>query len=78
MLGNINEWIEDDLHSDYNLAPNDGSAWIDDPRGSARVQRGGSRFSNPENCRSAERGGNGPAGRGDTYGCRLVRASSSP
>jgi formylglycine-generating enzyme required for sulfatase activity len=42
MAGNVWEWVEDDYHSDYNGAPNDGSAWVDDPRGSYRVNRGGS------------------------------------
>jgi len=42
MAGNVWEWVEDDLHSNYNLAPTDGSAWIDTPRNRNRVLRGGS------------------------------------
>jgi formylglycine-generating enzyme required for sulfatase activity len=42
MAGNGYEWVEDDWHDDYNGAPNDGSAWVDAPRNSSRVARGGS------------------------------------
>jgi len=40
MHGNTWEWVEDDWHDSYEGAPDDGSAWVDDPRGSARVVRG--------------------------------------
>lgn len=42
MAGNVQEWVEDDWHDDYNVAgkPDDGSAWIDEPRGNYRVARG--------------------------------------
>ncbi|MBU1636047.1 formylglycine-generating enzyme family protein [bacterium] len=42
MAGNVEEWCEDDYHGDYSGAPIDGSAWIDTPRESYRVTRGGS------------------------------------
>ncbi len=42
MGGNVWEWLEDDYHETYNGAPEDGSAWIDIPRGEHRVIRGGS------------------------------------
>ena len=42
MAGNVFEWLEDDGHSNYNGAPDDGSAWVDDPRGTTRIIRGGS------------------------------------
>ncbi len=42
MAGNIFEWCEDDWHENYIDAPSDGSAWVDQPRGSNRVRRGGS------------------------------------
>ncbi|MBI5524807.1 MAG: formylglycine-generating enzyme family protein [Deltaproteobacteria bacterium] len=42
MIGNVWEWVEDDHHLNYNGAPNDGSAWLDSPRGTYRVLRGGS------------------------------------
>jgi formylglycine-generating enzyme required for sulfatase activity len=41
MYGNVWELVEDDYHRDYNDAPNDGSAWVDEPRGTGRVIRGG-------------------------------------
>ena len=42
MAGNVWEWVEDDWHGSYEGAPVDGSAYIDNPRGSGRVFRGGS------------------------------------
>jgi len=55
MAGNVIEWVEDDHHmglantGGYDVdgdgasdAPTDGSAWVDDPRGLYRTQRGGS------------------------------------
>lgn len=41
MSGNVWEWVEDDWHSNYTGAPTNGSAWVDDPRASFRVVRGG-------------------------------------
>jgi formylglycine-generating enzyme required for sulfatase activity len=56
MHGNVLEWCEDDYHSDYNGAPNDGSAWVDaDRTETRRLLRGGSWIGNPRLCRSADR-----------------------
>jgi len=55
MAGNVSEWGEDDMHESYDcdanpetyncgdggVAPTDGSAWVDDPRDTHRVSRGG-------------------------------------
>ncbi len=41
MHGNIFEFVADDWHRNYEGAPNDGSAWIDDPVGVHMVLRGG-------------------------------------
>lgn len=43
LAGNVSEWVEDDWHYyDYTGAPTNGSAWVDSPRLSFRVVRGGS------------------------------------
>jgi formylglycine-generating enzyme required for sulfatase activity len=55
MAGNVWEWCEDDWHSSYNDAPSDGSAWVDTPRGSWRMLRGGSCTTFPQGCRAAFR-----------------------
>jgi len=54
MLGNVWEWVEDCFHGNFEGAPADGSARIDDdcPR---RVIRGGSWHYAPEGLRSASR-----------------------
>ena len=41
MIGNVSEWVEDDWHENYEGAPLDGSAWIDESREGMRVHRGG-------------------------------------
>jgi formylglycine-generating enzyme required for sulfatase activity len=42
LYGNVWEWVEDDWHGSYDGAPADGTAWVDEPRASIRVIRGGS------------------------------------
>ncbi|MEZ4887152.1 MAG: SUMF1/EgtB/PvdO family nonheme iron enzyme [Chitinophagales bacterium] len=56
MSGNVFEWCEDDWHDTYEKAPEDGSAWINQPRGSHHVVRGGSWYDDPYYCRVADRG----------------------
>ncbi|MBS0155509.1 MAG: SUMF1/EgtB/PvdO family nonheme iron enzyme [Nitrospira sp.] len=43
MSGNVLEWVEDCMHSTYNEAPTDGTAWLETGRGDCdyRVNRGG-------------------------------------
>ena len=41
MSGNVGEWVEDDWHVNMEQAPPYGAAWVDKPRGSVRVRRGG-------------------------------------
>ena len=56
MHGNVFEWCLDDWHSNYEGAPTDGSAWINnnnDNRSQDKVRRGGSWYSIPGYCRSA-------------------------
>jgi formylglycine-generating enzyme required for sulfatase activity len=57
MLGNVDEWCEDDLHENYCGAPSDGQAWNDLPRNDKHVVRGGSMDDGPQRCRSAYRRG---------------------
>ncbi len=74
MHGNVLEWVEDDWHDDYESAPDDGSAWIEEQRGANRVFRGGS-WGNPTGyCRSAFRYYFEPDHRYDNLGFRLARS----
>jgi formylglycine-generating enzyme required for sulfatase activity len=56
MCGNVSEWVEDDWHDSCQGSPCNGSAWVDDPRGLARVIRGGAWSSSEVFCRSIARG----------------------
>jgi formylglycine-generating enzyme required for sulfatase activity len=83
MHGNVWEWCLDDWHSDYEGAPTDGSAWLDNDydnsnlyqkQGSA-VLRGASWLNIPGGCRSASRYFSLRAERDDfvnDFGFRLV------
>ncbi len=72
MHGNAWEWVRDDWHNNYENAPNDGSDWIDEPRGPERVFRGGGWSIPAWYCRSACRSGSLPDNRYDSLGFRLV------
>ncbi|MFN2218193.1 MAG: SUMF1/EgtB/PvdO family nonheme iron enzyme [Anaerolineae bacterium] len=74
MNGNVWEWVEDDWHSSYDYAPDDGRAWNDDPRGTFRVIRGGSWYDDAHNCRSARRNYVWPFLRSNDLGFRLARS----
>jgi len=73
MHGNVWEWCEDDWHDDYTYAPDNGAAWVDSPRGSLRVVRGGSWGGGAQDCRSAYRCRGDPDSRHLGVGFRLVR-----
>jgi formylglycine-generating enzyme required for sulfatase activity len=74
MHGNVWEWVEDDWYKSYEGAPDNGSAWIDKPRGAFRVLRGGSWNFVARNCRSAIRRSRWPDYRADFVGFRLSRS----
>jgi formylglycine-generating enzyme required for sulfatase activity len=70
MHGNVWEWCLS-LYRPYPYSETDGRN-SESYTSSARVLRGGSRGSNPENCRSAGRGRNAPARGVDGLGFRVV------
>jgi formylglycine-generating enzyme required for sulfatase activity len=72
MAGNVNQWVEDCHHADYNGAPADGSAWLGGEC-SYRVLRGGSFRDVRQNLRSASRRYSSPDSRDDNIGFRVAR-----
>ncbi len=76
MSGNVYEWTGDCWHADYQNAPTDGSAWLDDAGGdcSQRVLRGGGWFIKPRFLRSAYRSRYSADGTINDVGFRLARA----
>jgi formylglycine-generating enzyme required for sulfatase activity len=73
MSGNVWEWCEDDWHGNYKGAPTNGRAWIDSPRGTPRVMRGGSWGNGPRDCRVSIRDFFTPGDRSSIIGFRLSR-----
>ena len=55
MHGNVSEWCLDTWHNSYDGAPTDGSVWETGGHSTRRVRRGGSWYSYPWWCRSANR-----------------------
>jgi len=55
MHGNVWEWCADTWHDNYDGAPTDGSAWIENGNDNLSPLRGGSWSSVPDSCRSAFR-----------------------
>jgi formylglycine-generating enzyme required for sulfatase activity len=72
MSGNVWEWCEDTWHSNYQNAPINGSAWIDE-KSNIRLVRGGSWYSTPDGCRVANRNDVNPSNRDSSLGFRVVR-----
>ena len=70
--GNVWEWCLDHWHDNYEDAPNDGSAWLEDEEDGTRVLRGGSWFYDPRLCRSALRNDFYPVVRYVDIGFRVV------
>lgn len=78
MHGNAWEWCQDTWHNNYEGAPTDGSAWIDENNNDFRIIRGGSWRSEPMYCCSADRFRNSPSDRGSIIGFRVVCSAPSP
>jgi formylglycine-generating enzyme required for sulfatase activity len=70
MHGNVWEWCEDSWYDNYNGAPTDGTAWIDNGEQN-RLLRGGSWGSFSEYCRSANRVNDPRDGQDNRIGFRL-------
>jgi formylglycine-generating enzyme required for sulfatase activity len=70
--GNVSAWVHDCWHDNYNLAPRDGSAWVN-PGCRVRVVRGGSWGSSPTQERSAYRQGADGNLRSGRVGIRIAR-----
>jgi formylglycine-generating enzyme required for sulfatase activity len=82
MHGNVWEWCVDHWHPNYEGAPNDGSAWIDEHNQNKndyqiyRLLRGGSWVIIPEYCRSAVRARNNPGDTNNVIGFRILCAAA--
>ena len=73
MHGNVWEWCLDDWHNDYEGAPIDGSAWLNNEEdNNGKLLRGGSWDGNPVYCRSAYRVGNYLVNDVNAIGFRVV------
>ena len=72
--GNVWEWCEDLWHYNYNGAPSDGSAWLDDGDAGHRVVRGGSWYFFSAFLRSAYRNRYSADDRNHYLGFRVGRA----
>lgn len=57
LSGNVWEWIEDCWHDNYNNAPTNSNAWLEEDKGncSRRVLRGGSWYYYDDFCRVSNR-----------------------
>ena len=71
--GNVWEWCEDVWHYNYDDAPVDGGAWLQDGDARLHVVRGGSWNNSPKSLRAAHRDGWPTQDRNITIGFRLAR-----
>lgn len=72
MSGNLEEWVQDCWHENYDGAPTDGSAWTTG-NCEMRVVRGGSWLNLPQNVRATSRFWAHKTKADSTIGFRLVR-----
>ena len=86
MAGNVWEWVQDEYHSTYTGAPNNGSGWCtgacpvnasdsvyNASNSTFRVLRGGSWYSDADYLRAAYRLNSAPANQSNRSGGRLAR-----
>jgi formylglycine-generating enzyme required for sulfatase activity len=73
MEGNVWEWVEDIWHDNYDAAPADGSAWLEDDDATYKAVRGGSWNNAPELLRAALRVKRHRKVQFDTLGFRVAR-----
>ena len=75
--GNVWEWVEDGWHDNYEGAPTDGSAWIEEGKDKrAQLQarlRGGSWFNMAHRVRAASRYASNRFYRDELFGFRCAR-----
>lgn len=72
IYGNVDEWVQDNRHINYNGAPTDGGSW--ESRGDRqRVYRGGYWMDQVRICTSARRGSFEPDVPAHSFGFRLLR-----
>nr|WP_269749976.1 formylglycine-generating enzyme family protein [Pseudomarimonas arenosa] len=72
MVGNVSEWVEDCWHENYQRAPTDGAAWVNEGC-NRRVIRGASWASAPDQVRSAVRLTAGASYTNPRLGFRVAR-----
>jgi formylglycine-generating enzyme required for sulfatase activity len=73
MHGNVDEWVKDTWHENYEDAPTDGSPWVKDGDVNERVVRGGHWLSDSQHLRAASRRWLTAGGRDGVLGFRLAR-----
>jgi formylglycine-generating enzyme required for sulfatase activity len=71
MHGNVWEWCADHWHDNYEGAPSDGSAWLNEDKEEKYILRGGSWFNYPGYCRAACRNRVAPDVRDNGIGFRV-------
>lgn len=76
MHGNVWEWCADSWHDNYQGAPSNGEAWIDDEQ--QRLLRGGAWNREPWMCRSTYRDRDYPTTRNKFIGFRIVCDACRP
>jgi formylglycine-generating enzyme required for sulfatase activity len=73
MAGNVQQWVQDCWHRDYNGAPTDGSAWTSGGNCDSRMVRGGSWNANSLGLRVAYRSGTDVGAQYSMLGFRVGR-----